>query len=80
MPRSPLIVFLRALIGATLSLAVITASARPMGESDARHLLARTGFGPTAAEIHAYAGLARETAIAKLLADARTSSATPPPA
>jgi hypothetical protein len=80
MKGSSLTLLLRALFGAALVLAVTTAWARPMGEGDARHLLARTGFGPTAAEIHAYAGLSRDTAIGKLLAEAPTSPVTPPPA
>ncbi|HYT96847.1 MAG TPA: DUF1800 domain-containing protein, partial [Casimicrobiaceae bacterium] len=51
-----------------------------MGESDARHLLARTGFGPTSAEVRTYAALSRDDAIAKLLDDVRTAPANPPPA
>src|SRR6266513_4613296 len=55
------------------------AMAASMGESDARHLLARTGFGPTATEVRTYAALSRDDAIAKLLSDTRTTPATPPP-
>ena len=55
------------------------AGASPMGESDARHLLARTGFGPSAGEVHAYAALSREQAVDKLLSEARTTSVTAPP-
>ncbi|MEP7276835.1 MAG: DUF1800 domain-containing protein [Betaproteobacteria bacterium] len=56
------------------------ALAAPMGSGDARHLLARTGFGATAAEVRAYSTLSREDAIDRLLADARTTSVTPFPA
>ncbi|MBA3505777.1 MAG: DUF1800 domain-containing protein [Betaproteobacteria bacterium] len=55
-------------------------TSKAIGYSDARHLLARTGFGPTAAEVRKYATLAREEAVAELLRDARTSPVTPPPA
>ena len=70
--------------------AIVTASAlaagsvaiasTPMGFDDARHLLVRTGFGPTDAEVRAFAGLTREQGVAQLLRDARTSAGTPPPA
>ena len=43
------------------------ASSPVLGYDDARHLLARTGFGPTDAEIRAYARLTREAAVEKLL-------------
>src|SRR5262245_41387672 len=56
-----------------------TASA-PLGYDDARHLLARTGFGPTQVEIEAYAKLSRADAVTKLLRETRTSASTPPPA
>jgi uncharacterized protein (DUF1800 family) len=75
-PRS----LLRALSAALLALAATIVSAAPMGESDARHLLARTGFGPTAAEVREYARLSRQEAIGKLLAETRTTSVTQPPA
>ena len=51
-----------------------------LGYDDARHLLARTGFGPTDAEVRAYATLTREAAVAKLLRETRESALTPPPA
>ena len=60
--------------------AVATASTEPMGYEDARHLLARTGFGPTDAEVRAYAALTREQGVNLLLRDARTDAITPPPA
>ena len=42
-----------------------------LGESDARHLLARTGFGPTADKIQAYARLTRAQAADRLLRETR---------
>ena len=67
----------------SISLAALPAGATPnsvLGYDDARHLLARTTFGPTDAEVRAYAPLTREAAVAKLLRETRTSAATPPPA
>ena len=46
----------------------------------ARHLLTRTGFGATDAEIRAYVGLGREPAAARLLQGVRTTAVTPIPA
>jgi uncharacterized protein (DUF1800 family) len=60
--------------------AVTQAAPAPMGYDDARHLLARTGFGPTDAEIRDYAGMTRPEAVDRLLRDARTNAVTPPPA
>ncbi|HEY9100982.1 DUF1800 domain-containing protein, partial [Chitinimonas sp.] len=54
-------------------------SAIPLGESDARHLLARTGLGPTPAEVAEYAQLDRAAAAQKLLDGVRTVAATPAP-
>ena len=51
-----------------------------LGDDDARHLLARTGFGPTAAEIAAFAPLTRAQAVERLLAETRTQARLPPPA
>jgi uncharacterized protein (DUF1800 family) len=47
---------------------------------DARHLLNRTGFGATEAEIQATVGMSRDLAVQRLLNATRTSPATPPPA
>jgi uncharacterized protein (DUF1800 family) len=75
-----------AIVTITLAWAVagsVAASAAPnavLGYGDARHLLARTGFGPTNAEVAAYAPLTRTDAVAKLLREARTTAITPPPA
>jgi uncharacterized protein (DUF1800 family) len=69
----------RVLFATAIALGSPIAMAVPMGESEARHLLARTGFGPTTAEVRTYAAFSRDDAIAKLLADVRTTPATPPP-
>ena len=50
------------------------AGAAPMGFDEARHLLARTGFGPTDAEIRGYAALTREQGVNLVLRDVRTRS------
>lgn len=47
---------------------------------DARHLLVRTGFAPTAADVEPYVGLARGEAVERVLATARTEAVTPLPA
>jgi uncharacterized protein (DUF1800 family) len=68
---------------ATASLAVAAAPARAlptaMGYDDARHLLARTGFGPTDAEVREFAALTREQGVDRLLASVRTAAVTAPP-
>ncbi|HVP89054.1 MAG TPA: DUF1800 domain-containing protein [Casimicrobiaceae bacterium] len=46
---------------------------------DARHLLNRTGFGATDAEIRSYVGMTREDAASKLLAGTRSQAVTPAP-
>jgi len=65
-------------------LAVACASAAPspagaLGYDDARHLLSRTGFGATQAEVERFARMTREQAAKALLADVRTVAITPPP-
>src|SRR6187551_2160826 len=72
-------------MASTLALPLLAAAAlahagAPIGEDGARHLLARTGFGPTAAEIARYAPLDREAAVARVLAAPRTTPAAAPPA
>ncbi|WP_269533048.1 DUF1800 family protein [Chitinimonas sp. BJYL2] len=54
-------------------------AAEPLGERDARHLLARTGFGPTSDEVASYARLDRAAAVDKLLAETRRKAVTTPP-
>jgi uncharacterized protein (DUF1800 family) len=51
----------------------------PLSYDDARHLLNRTGFGATDAEIERYVGVTREDAARKLLAGARMVATVPPP-
>jgi uncharacterized protein (DUF1800 family) len=51
-----------------------------MGDEDARHLLARTGFGASPGELTAFAGLSRAAAVDRLLAESRPQAQTPPPA
>jgi uncharacterized protein (DUF1800 family) len=71
-------------VGAALFFALASiAQASPsqvLGDADARHLLARTGFGPTAAEVQAYAPLTRARAVERLLRETRTDAVTPVPA
>ena len=61
------------------SLPSFAASNAVLGYDDARHLLARTGFGPTEAEVRTYAPLTRGEAVAKLLRETRATALTPPP-
>ena len=70
------------LAAAALALAAtcVIAAPAPMGYDDARHLLARTGFGPTEAEVRQFAALTREQGVNLILRDARTEAVTPPPA
>ena len=50
-----------------------------MGYDDARHLLARSGFAPTVAEVQIYAKLTRAQAVDKLLNETRSAAQTPAP-
>jgi uncharacterized protein (DUF1800 family) len=70
---------MRALTAAAIALASTLATAAPMGFDEARHLLARTGFGPTDTEIRSYAALTREQGVNLVLRDVRTQAVTPPP-
>jgi len=68
-------------LSSLMAIAVLArAATAPMGYDDARHLLARTGFGPTDAEVRAMAAMPRSDAVARLLREARTTTVTPPPA
>jgi uncharacterized protein (DUF1800 family) len=49
-------------------------------QSDARHLLNRTGFAASLTEINAYTGLSRQQAAERLLSETRDVATTPPPA
>ena len=68
------------LLAATIAMPATAASNAVLGYDDARHLLARTGFGPTDAEVRAYAGLSREAAVTQLLKDTRITAMSAPPA
>ena len=57
-----------------------SALAEPIGYEGARHLLNRTGFGATDAEIRDFAPLEREAAVDRLLAGSRREAVTAPPA
>ena len=61
-------------------LAASIAQAAGMGAQEARHLLARSGFAPSAAEIRDFAGLTRAQGVERLLAGAASTPRTPPPA
>ena len=71
---------MKLLFASILLLLPLAAPAAEMGYADARHLLARTGFGPTQAEVQAFARLSREAAVARLLDGAGTEAMAPPPA
>ena len=62
-----------------LSAGAAQAIAQGMGADDARHLLARTGFGARLEEIDAFAGLSRRDAVERVLAGVRTAARTPAP-
>src|SRR5262245_14720529 len=70
----------RLILLAVLGCSSALAAGAPLGFDDARHLLNRTGFSATPAEIDAYAVLTREQAVGRLLAGAGRPAATPPPA
>ena len=61
-------------------LATLAVRAAPIGYEGARHLLNRTGFGATDAEVRAFAPLERVEAVDRLLAAARTGPTLAPPA
>ena len=52
----------------------------PLGFDDARHLLNRTSFAASPADIEAFAGLTREQAVDRLLSWTGKPAVTPPPA
>ena len=70
-PALPLLLVLAALLGAG------PAAALPLDE--ARHLLARTGFAASPAEIEALSPLTRAQAIERVLGNTRTVASTRPP-
>ncbi len=67
------------LAAALFAAAATLAHAAPLGVDDARHLLSRTAFGASPADIERFAKLTREQAADQLLADAARSRVTPPP-
>lgn len=67
------------LIGAIFLTLPLTVPAAGLGYADARHLLGRTGFGATEAEVQTYATLSREAAVARLLRDPPSAAQTPAP-
>ncbi|MDR3391921.1 MAG: DUF1800 domain-containing protein [Sulfuriferula sp.] len=71
---------LRFWITTILLLSATLADAAGMGEADAWHLLARTGFAPTAAELSDYARLSHSAAVDQLLAQTVQQAITPVPA
>ncbi|GAB4176132.1 MAG: DUF1800 domain-containing protein [Rhodocyclaceae bacterium] len=70
----------RSLPGLLAILAALGAQAQTLGTEDARHLLARTGFGASPGEIAQLAPLTREEAVDRLLRGARRAALTPLPA
>jgi len=69
-------------LAALLSLAAVAQPARasaPLSYDDARHLLNRTGFGATDADIRSYVGMTHEDAARRLLDGTPTRANTPPP-
>jgi len=72
---------IRTLLCGMTMLAAVTAPGRApaLDAAEARHLLARSGFGATPAEIEALAPLTREEAVAAILARAGSTAVTPPP-
>ena len=71
---------MRIVLAAVTLFIAAAAQAAAIGYEGARHLLNRTGFGATDAEISAYASLDRAAAVDRILQGARREAATPPPA
>jgi len=69
----------KTLLFSLAAVAATQALATPLGEADARHLLARTGFGVSATDVAAFAKLDRNIAVDKLLDSAQINPQTPPP-
>ncbi len=58
---------------------LVPAAGRALEFSEARHLLARTGFSPTLAEVESLLPLTHEAAVERILSGIRTESPLPPP-
>src|SRR4051794_18271395 len=71
---------IRACVATALIVSSSLANGIAIGAVDARHLLARTGFGPTSAEVRAYAALSRNEAVDRLLRETNTEPSAAPPA
>jgi uncharacterized protein (DUF1800 family) len=69
----------RFLLAVFLALAALAARAEAIGYEGARHLLNRTGFGATDAEVRAFCALPRVGGVARRLALARREAKTAPP-
>lgn len=67
------------LLGAAVALAMQGVAAQELGPDAARHLLNRTGFAASQAEIDAFAKLTREQAADRILRQAVTTAQTAPP-
>jgi uncharacterized protein (DUF1800 family) len=64
---------------ALCAIAALPAAGATLSYDDARHLLDRTEFGATDAEIRRFVGLTRDEAARTLLAGTRTTAVTAPP-
>jgi uncharacterized protein (DUF1800 family) len=71
---------MRLIAAALASLLCLAAHAAGIGYEGARHLLNRTGFGATDAEVAQLASLERGAAVDRLLASARREASAAPPA
>jgi uncharacterized protein (DUF1800 family) len=72
----------QAALRAIARLLIAAGALAPLGaleQGEARHLLARTGFGGTPAEISALLPLTREQAVDELIASTHPAARTPPP-
>jgi uncharacterized protein (DUF1800 family) len=65
--------------GAALAAAGAAPANAALVDDDIRHLLSRTGFGPTPAELSSFAGLSFAQAVDRILGDMRTKAAQPLP-
>ena len=70
---------IRILLFLLASLWLSGAAARGLTVHEARHLLARTGFGVTESGLNAVVGLSRATAVDRLLAGVQTAPVTAAP-
>lgn len=66
--------------GFSITSATDKAALSPLSVEDARHLLTRTGFSPTDAEVKAILGKTRQAAVLDIINRSTTRATTPPPA